>query len=104
MSTREQPESASTGYLTSNEDGQPISQTVLEAVAELSSRAVVPDASLPKDDGSRPLPPLYEAIDPDALNTICQSATDETEIRVTFTYCGYEVTIKNGDEVIVCEN
>ncbi|WP_336326527.1 HalOD1 output domain-containing protein [Halovenus sp. HT40] len=103
MSTQSYPGSASSGYITSKEDGQPISQTVLEAVAELSGRAVIPDASPPKDDESRPLPPLYEAIDPDALNTISQSATDETEITVTFTYCGFEVTIKNGDEVIVCE-
>lgn len=103
MSTQDQPEAASSEYITRKETGQPISQTVLEAVAELSSRAVIPDVSLPRDDESRSLTPLYEAIDPDALNTISQSATDETEITVTFTYCGYDVTIKNGDEVLVCE-
>ena len=97
MSTQEQPESASSAYMTSKEDGQPISQTVLKAVAELSNRAVVPT------DSTTPLPPLYEAIDPDALNTICRGATDDAEIVITFTYCGYEVSVKNGDEILVCE-
>jgi len=97
MSTQEQPESASSAYMASKDEGQPISQTVLKAVAELSNRAVIPT------DSTTPLPPLYEAIDPDALNTICQDATADTEITITFTYCGYEVSVKNGDEIIVCE-
>jgi len=104
MSTQEQPESASSGYITSKEDGQPISQTVINAVAELSNRAVVPDDSTPEGDASSPLPPLYEAINPDALNTICHSASADTETIVTFTYCGYEVTLKNGDEIMIFEN
>ena len=103
MSTQEQPESASSAYITSKEDGQPITQTVLEAVAELSNRSIIPDDSPPKGDASMPLPPLYDAINPDALNEICQSATDDTGVAVTFTYCGYEVTVKNGDEIIIPE-
>jgi hypothetical protein len=45
----------------------------------------------------------YEAVNPDALNTICQSGTGETEITVSFTYCGYEVTVKNGEEILILE-
>jgi hypothetical protein len=103
MATQEQPESASSAYMTSTEDGEPVSQTVLEAVAELSNRAIIPDSSTPEGDVTSPLPPLYEAVDPDALNRICQSATDETEILIRFRYCGYDVSVKNGDEIIVCE-
>jgi len=103
MSTQERTESVSSGYIASKEDGQPVSQTVVEAVAEVSNRPVVPGDSTPEDDASMPLPPLHEAVNPDALNRICQSATDDTEMRVTFTYCGYELTIKNGAEIIVCE-
>jgi len=103
MSTHEQPESPPAAFITSKEAGQPISQTVLRAVAELSNRAVIPDDSTSEADESMPLPPLYEAIDPDALDTICQPATDDTEITITFTYCGYHVTVTNGDEITVVE-
>jgi len=104
MSTHQQTESVSPAYITRKKDGQSISQTVVEAVAEVSNRATIPDESPTEDDATMPLPPLYESIDPDALNRICQSATDETEMRVTFTYCGYELTVKNGDEIIVSAN
>lgn len=103
MSTQEQPDCSSPVYILRKEAGQSVTQTILEAVAELSNRPVIPDDPTPKGDASTPLPPLYESINPDALNTICQSATDETEVTVSFTYCGYEVTVKNGDEIVVFE-
>ncbi len=103
MSAQEQSECSSAVYILRKEAGQSVTQTILEAVAELSNRPVIPDDTSPKGDASTPLPPLYEAINPDALNTICQSATDDTEITVSFTYCGYEVTVENGDEIVVFE-
>ena len=43
------------------------------------------------------LPPLYDAIDPDALELVL--ARDATEpITVAFTYVGYRVTVESGDE------
>ena len=103
MSTQEQYTSSSAAYIVRKEDGQSVTQTILEAVAELSNRSIIPDDTAPKGDASTPLPPLYEAINPDALNTVCQSATDEIELAVSFTYCGYGVTVKNGDEIVVFE-
>lgn len=38
------------------------------------------------------LPPISECIDPDALNTICESLDDG---YITFTYCGYSVTVNH---------
>jgi hypothetical protein len=102
MTTQKQRQSAPSTYITSKKDGQSVSQAVLEAVAELSNRAVVP-AESSEGDATTPLPPLYEAVNPDALNTICQSGTGETEITVSFTYCGYEVTVKNGEEILIFE-
>ena len=102
MATQKQHESAPSTYITSKEDAQPVSQAVLEAIAELSSRAVVPTESS-EGDASTPLPPLYEAVNPDALNAICQSATGETEVTISFTYCGYEVSVKNGEQILIFE-
>lgn len=46
------------------------------------------------------LRPLYQAIDPDALDTVANDATDN-EIRVEFTYHGYEIVVD--DHVHVTE-
>lgn len=61
------------------------SEAVVDAVAEadgISSEEV--------------WPPLYEVIDPDALDDLFASPslrTDRTRGRVVFPYCGYEVTV-----------
>lgn len=64
-------------------DGQisdePISHRVVFAVAK---RADV----RPND-----LPPLYDSIDPDALNAVVDSG--DTDLVISFSFSGYEVTI-----------
>lgn len=46
------------------------------------------------------LPPLYEAIDPDALNELFCGREDGA---VTFRYCGYEITISSTGEIAIRE-
>lgn len=70
-----------------------LSQSVVKAVAEAK--------------GSDPLdlkPPLYEAIDPDALENIFVTTPTNGRMKgqVTFFYSGYEVTIY-GDRYISVE-
>lgn len=68
---------------------------VLERIAEL--------------EGTDPIeltPPLYAAVDPDALDSLFHSATaDESNPsgRVSFSYCGYDVTVRSDGEVSVSE-
>ena len=45
--------------------------------------------------------PLYEAIDPDALDRLLETGTDD--VTVTFEYCGYSVTVR-GDETVRLES
>lgn len=48
--------------------------------------------------------PLFEALDPDALDTLVRSAsagTDQSSVRVEFTYRGYEVTVTEDGAVEV---
>lgn len=65
------------------------STAVVEAVAAASGRAAVPSP-----DSTDPLPPLFDAIDPDALDTLVASAG--TDVTVSFQYAGYAVVIENG--------
>ncbi len=43
--------------------------------------------------------PLCEAIDPEALNTMCRTST----VRVTFEYHGYLITIDGDNQVDLIE-
>jgi hypothetical protein len=69
------------------EPAEPLVQTIVSQVAEIAGRT-------PGD-----LPPLYEAIDPDALEALVDSAPDSTV--VSFTYHGCAVTVTGGRTVRV---
>ncbi|WP_235920792.1 HalOD1 output domain-containing protein [Natronorubrum halalkaliphilum] len=47
------------------------------------------------------LPPLYEAIDPDALNSLLTSGGAPSECQVSFQYAGCAVTVQGTGEVRV---
>lgn len=72
---------------------------VLEAVAAASGRSVLPEDA---DADTEPLPPLFEAIDPDALDAFHRSTEgSETDARIVFTYAGYDVTVGSDGDVVV---
>lgn len=50
--------------------------------------------------GKLDLPPLFEAVDPDALEKL---AAHDTSFRISFTYCGYEVEFENPGGIDVTE-
>lgn len=59
-------------------------------------------------DGIDPLdaPPLYEVIDPDALDSLfdgSENGTQHTAVTVTFVYNGYHVTVQSSRTVQVEE-
>ena len=66
--------------------------------AESVSLAVVMAVGQRKGTPVEELRPLYDVVDPDALDALCTAA----EVSVTFSYDGYIVTI-NGDESIHLE-
>lgn len=72
------------------------SEAVVTAVAEASGRAVT------AGDGADALDPLYDAIDPDALDTLFATDADGAgATAVEFVYEGYEVTVEATDIVTV---
>lgn len=62
------------------------------------STMVVQEIADIKDMAPTELSPLYEAIDPDALNTLFQGKMSGS---VTFEYEGYTVTVEENSEVTV---
>lgn len=76
---------------------EPVTQP-LSTTANVSTTvvlAVAATTNTPADE----LPPLYDVIDPDALNAIFQSHGDgrpRTGIHVTFTMAGCTVSIRDG--------
>ncbi|WP_126662714.1 HalOD1 output domain-containing protein [Haloterrigena salifodinae] len=77
--------------VTSVSEGQP-SLAIIERVAAL--------------DGTDPLslPPLYDAVDPDALDSLFQSSSTDgpqTTGAVQFTYYGYDVRVDADGDIVV---
>lgn len=72
---------------------QTVSERVIAAVADVTDTA-------PKDL----TPPLFSAVDPEALDAVVESLGDGShapESRVEFAYCGCDVTVKADGRVIV---
>lgn len=47
------------------------------------------------------LPPLYDAINPEALNALFTSRAKSTVERITFQYAGYSIVVRGDGEVRV---
>lgn len=60
---------------------------VIEAVADVTNRE------------SLALSPLYDSIDPDALDSLFRLSDEE--VSVSFTYAGFEITARSDGEVAV---
>lgn len=49
------------------------------------------------------LPPLYDRVDPDALETLAGSLGQNDEGEIEFAYCGYDVLVDGDGHVIVTD-
>jgi len=78
------------GHKEPSETTDHMTEPVSTRVVEVVSRA--------KDVDPVELPPLYEAVDPDALDLLFPGGTD-CELR--FTYVGQDVIVRNGGEIVV---
>lgn len=66
------------------------------AQEKLSSTRIIEAVAAADGVTETELPPLYETIDPDALNTVVQDGT-----TVSFDYAGYRVEIEGKTEIPV---
>ena len=77
------------------ESGESVSVAVVEAVARASGRSAVPDA-----DETEALSPLYEAVEPDAIDDLF-GPESRFEGCLTFTYCAHTVQIDSSGRIRV---
>ncbi len=96
-------DSTQPSYRTHLSDDEPTSLGVVTTVAAVSGRPSVPDWSQGQESTGDELPPLHEAIDPDALNRLCASGNDEVQMSIEFSYCGYDVTVKSSGHITLFE-
>ncbi|WP_204365325.1 HalOD1 output domain-containing protein [Halorubrum aidingense] len=69
--------------------------------------AIVEAVAAVSDHDPADLPPLYETIDPDALNTLLGPAGDRSDqpLAVSFAYFGYNVRVdRNAVEILSLES
>lgn len=77
-------------------EGQSLSEGVIRAVASVLERKPTPDGKTDVADGHEALEPLYDTIDPDALDALFQTRkeTRQPSGEVEFMYSGCAVTVK----------
>lgn len=65
---------------------------------ESPSEAIVTTIAAKETVTETALPPLYNQIDPDALDALVTGQSDDS-IQVSFTYSGYNVHIRDSDVI-----
>jgi len=70
---------------------------------ESPSEAIVSTIASERNVTETDLPPLYEQVDPEALDKIVTSYAGEG-IQVSFTYSGYHIHIQNSDQIEISRN
>lgn len=66
------------------------------------STAIVQTVAVAADAEPTSIEPLYESVDPDALDRLVRSYEDgSTDVVVTFPLAGHEVTVHGDGEVVV---
>jgi len=85
-----------------NRTDETLSQTVVRALASASGRSAFAGA---EGEAGQSLDPLYETIDPGALDALFRDRTDDPPATgtVEFVYCGYDVTVEAPGAITVRE-
>jgi hypothetical protein len=74
------------------------SEAVVAAVAAMTDRPTAPGGT-PASTSGDPLPPLFESINPDALDAVLDApAVGSGDPEVTFSYCDHSVRV--GDDFV----
>lgn len=63
--------------------------------------AVVSAVAEVEDTDPVDLPPLYNAIDPESLNSLFTSQSNPVAEQITFQYAGYSIVVRGSGEVEV---
>jgi hypothetical protein len=82
-----------------------VAEAVLNAVSAVTNIPLLPsDSPVSGEECGESLPPLHNAVDPDALTRLSPATTDEdANWQVTFQYAGCKVTVASTDTILVDE-
>jgi hypothetical protein len=79
-------------------------EAILHAVTAGSDTPSIPrETPVSTANDREPLPPLYDTIEPEALATLAVGSSPATDLRVTFSYFGHEVTVTSANTVTARE-
>lgn len=84
-------------------EAESLSEGIVHAVSTASGVDPVPETH-PDATGDEALDPLFTVVDPDALESVFQPRRSNGNgccDRVTFCYCGYEVTVRRTGRISV---
>ncbi|QRV15714.1 HalOD1 output domain-containing protein [Haloterrigena salifodinae] len=76
-------------------------QTYVFSPEKAPSLAVVDAVASASETDPTALPPLYNAIEPDALDAMFESSQPGSTRRISFSYNGFDVTVDGGRAVTV---
>ena len=71
--------------------------------SEVPSNAIVTTVAALADVPVDELPPLYEYVDPDALNGLFDSPDARSDLQLSFSYLDYDVTVHQAGEIVVTD-
>lgn len=83
----------------------PIRQHFDWTASESVSEAVIRAVAILSDKPPTELPPLYDAVDPDALNAIITdgvSTSEQGRVEITFSFNNYLVKITSAGDGYIC--
>lgn len=103
MTNSDQPpadESAASEYRIGDDT---VVETILHAVGDVTDTCLTTEGPVTADGGSKVLPPLYDAVDPDALTRLSSDSATDADVRITFPFAGCTVTVAGNDAVLVTE-
>lgn len=75
-------------------------QTRIEP-SEAPTTAIITTVAALADVPADELPPLYDSIDPDALDALFDSSSDRSDLRLSFSYFEYDVTVHQERDIVV---
>lgn len=91
------------GSISSDADSTILAEFDWASVAP--STAVVETVSIATDTDPATIEPLYESVDPDALDEFIRShgtSSIDSDTTASFTFAGYTVSIRSNGTVVVC--
>lgn len=80
-----------------------VAEAVLNAVSAVTNIPLLPsDSPASGEERGESLPPLHNAVDPDALTSLSPATTDEdANWQITFPYAGCKVTVTSTNTILV---